>query len=247
MKVCAIIPARFSSKRFPGKVIHPICNKPLVVWVWERVRRVDGIDKCIVATEDERVKNVCQRYGIPSVITSSSHTSGSERIAEVAKNEDADIYINVQGDEPFITNDVIKLPLKLIKNDIRFDITTSVSPLVDQQMLSDPNVVKAVVENKRAIYFSRLAVPYHHPLSDVKNLVPYYRHIGIYVFRKEALFKFVNSSPSLVEQLERLEQLRALANGMSIGAEVVDYSAPSVDVPSDIEKAERFARDNKLI
>ncbi|MGC8867578.1 MAG: 3-deoxy-manno-octulosonate cytidylyltransferase [Elusimicrobiales bacterium] len=247
MKVCAIIPARYSSTRFPGKVIHHICGKPLIVWVWERVIKIDGIDKSLVATDDERVKNVCDRYGITAVITSPTHRSGTDRIAEVARKEDADIYINIQGDEPFITPYAIKLPLKLIESDLRFDITTAVTPLKDQQMISDQNIVKAVVENKRVIYFSRLAVPYHHNLSETKSLIPYYRHIGVYVFRKESLFKFVDSPPSLIETLERLEQLRALACGMSIGAEIVDYSAPSIDTPHDIAKAERFALDNSLI
>lgn len=247
MKVCAVIPARYASTRFPGKVIYPVCGKPLIVWIWERVQSVKEIDCCYLATEDERVMEICRKYNINAVMTSKEHQSGTDRVFEIAQKIDSDIYINVQGDEPFISPDVIRLPLKLIQEDERFDITTAVSNIKDYSMLADVNVVKVAVENKRAVYFSRLPVPYHHPLSNLNDSIPYYRHIGIYVFRKKSLLDFVNSGRSVLENLERLEQLRALSCGMSIGAEIVEYDAPSIDVFEDVEKAEIFARNNNLI
>lgn len=247
MKICAVIPARYSSSRFPGKVIHLLYGKPVVIWVWESIKKVREISCCYVATEDQRVLDVCKKYNVDVIMTSPNHQSGTDRIWEVSSKVDANIYINIQGDEPFITKEAIELPLKLIKENSEFDITTAVTPLKNPELISDINTVKAVVENKRAVYFSRLPVPYHHSLSEMKNLIPYYRHIGIYVYRKESLERFVKAPKSIIENLERLEQLRALSIGMSIGAEVVEYSAPAIDVPSDIQLAEKYIKENNLL
>ncbi|MEM4368382.1 MAG: 3-deoxy-manno-octulosonate cytidylyltransferase [Candidatus Anstonellales archaeon] len=247
MKVCAIIPARYSSSRFPGKVIHLLCGKPVVVWVWENIKKIDGISCCYVATEDQRVVDVCKKYGITAIITSPNHQSGTDRIWEVSSKVQADIYINVQGDEPFITKQAILLPLKLIKEDNEFDITTAVAPIKNPELINNINTVKVVVENKRAVYFSRLPVPYHHSLSEMKNIIPYYRHIGIYVYKRQALEKFVNAPKSIIENLERLEQLRALSIGLSIGVEIIEYQAPAIDLPSDIQLAEKYIKENNLL
>ncbi|MCX7641421.1 MAG: 3-deoxy-manno-octulosonate cytidylyltransferase [Elusimicrobiales bacterium] len=243
MKVCAVIPARYSSTRFPGKVIYNLAGKPVVMWVWEKVKKIKNISYCYIATEDEKVFKICEKYGAKVLMTSSTHQSGTDRVWEVASKIDADIYINVQGDEPFIKEECITLPLQLIYENNNFDITTAVTPIQNYEQLSDINIVKAVIENKRAIYFSRLPVPYHHSLSEMKNVIPYYRHIGIYVYKKKSLEKFVTVPKSIIESLERLEQLRALSIGMSIGAEIVDYSAPAIDVPLDIEIAEKYIKD----
>lgn len=246
MRICAVIPARYSSTRFPGKVIHLLCGKPVVVWVWESVKKVEDISTIVVASENERVIKVCRDYGIEAILTSPHHLSGTDRVWEVSTKIEADIYLNIQGDEPFISKEAIELPLKLIKESSEFDITTAVAPIKDIELINDVNIVKAVVENKRAIYFSRTAVPYHHPLSEIKDIIPYYRHIGVYVYRKDSLERFVKIPKSTIETLERLEQLRALAGGLSIGAEIVNYSAPAIDLPSDIEVAERYIRENKI-
>lgn len=246
MKVCLVIPARYNSTRFPGKVIYPLFGKPVIVWIWERIKDIKNIHTSVVATDDDRVRDVCKSYGIPFVMTSSSHPSGTDRVWEVSNRIDADIYINLQGDEPFIEKEVIESPLRLMINS-NFDITTAATPIANYDDINNPNVVKVVFENKRAIYFSRVAVPYHHHLSDKKNVIPYYRHVGIYVYKKRSLDVYVKAQKSILEEIERLEQLRALSLGLSIGVEIVNYSAPSIDDVSDLEKLEKFAKDNNLI
>lgn len=248
MKISAVIPARYSSKRFPGKVIYTLGGKPIIVWVWERVKKIKEISFVCVATEDNKVLEVCKKYGIDALMTSPKHNSGTDRVWEVVKDIDTDIVVNVQGDEPFITEDVIKMPIELIKS-TNFDITTAASPIPtnESNLIGDINVVKVALEGKRAVYFSRLPIPFHHPLSEDKNSILYYRHIGIYVYKKSSLERFVNLKPSVLENLERLEQLRALSYGMSIGVEIITYNAPAIDEYSDLKKAEEYILKNKLL
>lgn len=248
MKICAVIPARYSSQRFPGKVIHELFGKPVVVWVWERVKNIKDISSVYVATEDERVLNVCKVYGIEAIMTSPNHSCGTDRVWEVVKDMEVDIVVNVQGDEPLIKEDVIKMPIDLIKKS-NFDITTAASPIKsdEHESIRDVNIVKVALENKRAVYFSRLPIPFHHQLSDVRDIIPYYRHIGVYVYRKESLERFIKLETSTLERLERLEQLRALSYGMSIGVEIVDYDAPAIDEVSDLKKAEEYILKNKIL
>ncbi|MCX7905079.1 MAG: 3-deoxy-manno-octulosonate cytidylyltransferase [Elusimicrobiales bacterium] len=246
MKICAVIPARYSSTRFPGKVIYTLCGKPVVIWVWERVKKIRELSFCYIATDSEKVYEVCKKYNAPVIMTSSNHQSGTDRVWEVASKVNADIYINVQGDEPFIKEECITLPLRLILKEKEFDITSAASIIKDINQINDINVVKVVFENKKAIYFSRLPVPYHFVSNNLNenSEVFYYRHIGVYVYRKKSLEKFVKAQKSKIELLERLEQLRALAIGLKIGIELVDYDAPAIDVPSDIKLAEKYFREN---
>lgn len=233
--VILVIPAREASTRFPGKIMHKISGKPMISHVYERAKE-SGIKNIIVATETQNYVDLCKEIGINAILTSDKHQSGTDRVFEAVSTIDPDkkfdYVINLQGDTPLINPKSISAAINLIRNS-DFDITTVACKMPPELNPSDPNNVQAAVaENKQALYFSRSPIPY--------GSKEYLCHIGLYVFTRSSLEKFVSLKPSKLELLERLEQLRALENHMKIGLELVEDVPVSVDVPEDIAIAEKY-------
>lgn len=232
--ILAVIPARYASSRFPGKPLVDIQGKPMIQHVWERVRQVASIQKMVIATDDERIAQAAEGFGAEVCMTSPTHASGTDRMWEVAAAMPGFQWIlNVQGDEPFINPAHLEQTIEAIAKHPEADIITLVTPITDVESWQDPNLVKAVLAgNNRALYFSRSPVPYHRDAPEVPQHV--YRHIGIYLYRRDALEHFTQLPPSTLEMTEKLEQLRALEAGMSIYAVLVDVAPIGVDTPADL-------------
>lgn len=236
--ILAVIPARYASIRLPAKVLADIHGKPMVQWVYERAKKARGIDSVIVATDEDRVFQAVRAFGGEALMTSSDLSSGTERVAAVADKVPADIYVNVQGDEPMMDPLAIESALELVSSG-RFPMGTAMTPLQSETELADPSVVKVLVDrNSRAIYFSRFPIPYSRgpkPVSDYACR----RHVGLYVFTREMLMRFRDLPPSPLERGEVLEQLRAMEAGIPIGVAEVRFTAIGVDTPEDLEKVRR--------
>lgn len=247
MKTIIVIPARYNSKRFEGKVLFPINSKPILQIVWERAIKSKIAERVVIATEDERVVKFAKSINAEVVLTDKKCPSGSDRVWEVVKDLRYDVIINLQADEPFIEKDVIRKSFYRLIKDERFDIATAVSPINDEKELSNPNCVKvSLSDDGNAIYFSRLPVPFHHPLSDLSKKIGYYKHCGFYVYRYDALKKFVTHKPSTPELLERLEQLRALSIGLKIVAVKVKEIGPAIDTYDDVKKAIAYIKEKNI-
>jgi 3-deoxy-manno-octulosonate cytidylyltransferase (CMP-KDO synthetase) len=242
MNILAVIPARYASSRFPGKPLACIAGKPLIQHVVEQCRRAKSLRDVIVATDDPRIAQVAATF-CRVEMTSPDHPSGTDRIAEVAAREVCDGLVNIQGDEPLIHPDVID---RVAEGLIEFEMCTAATPLRAIEDLDNPNVVK-VVGNRagRALYFSRRTIPYLRetallPAAERLAAFPFLKHLGIYGYRKETLSRLVAWPVSSLEQAEKLEQLRALENGVEIGLIQVEYEGIGVDTPEDVIKVERF-------
>ena len=230
-QILAVIPARWGSTRFPGKPLHPIAGKPLVQHVWEQCVKCERLDSITVATDDERIAAAVTEFGGHATMTRDDHPSGTDRTAEVAEAfPNATHIINVQGDEPLINPHLIDQLAGDLADQPDLPMITAANPLAaDDPMIDDPNVVKVTIDTKGdALYFSRSCIPYHRNKPEGLN---YYRHQGIYGFRRDCLFEFVSWPPSLLEQTESLEQLRALENGTRIRVVLNDDTSPGVDTP----------------
>lgn len=228
-----VVPARLDSRRLPRKILADLNGKPLIAHVMERALEAKSLDKVILAVDSEDTIKTLEQYGFDIVLTSSEHVSGTDRIAEVIEEiPDAEIIINIQGDEPLIEADVIDSLVDSFE-DSAVDISTIVSTRLTVSDLLNPNVVKAIVnEHQDAIEFKR-------NIFDLE-IGGVYRHVGIYGFRRESLISFTELEPSARELKSRLEQLRALDNGMSIRATVTNYDSHSVDTQSDLDKVARI-------
>jgi 3-deoxy-manno-octulosonate cytidylyltransferase (CMP-KDO synthetase) len=243
MAVVAIIPARYNSTRFPGKPLAPIGGKPMIQHVYENTSRTRGLDRVIVATDDRRIFETAKNFGAEAMMTSAKHSSGTDRLAEVARKIRAEWVINVQGDLPFIRPQTILRTLSPLKRDRSIPMGTAQTPIVERDEWLNPNVVKVVTDKEGfALYFSRAPIPYvrddRHPTGNGNILG--YRHLGIYVYRREFLLKFAAMRPSGLEQAEKLEQLRALSNGYRIRVAEVHEPSIEVDTPEDLRKAEQY-------
>ena len=229
-----IIPARYGSSRLEGKPLLEACGKPIIQWVWEKGGKCKGIDRVIVATDDERIFNACKKFGAEVEMTSTSHKSGSDRIAEVAsRHPEIGYIINVQGDEPLIEPANIELVRKGVVEDDSADISTLVREIKDENEVNNPNLVKCIFDlNGYAMYFSRSKIPYERNTGKSK----FYGHLGIYGYKKEALFKMTKLPQSPYEMAESLEQLRALQNGMKIKVAVVENVPVGIDTIDDFNK-----------
>lgn len=243
-KIIIAIPARYGSQRFPGKVLARLAGKPVIQWAWEAAVKADMAERIVVATEDQRVLDFLRSIGAKAVMTSPQCQSGTDRVWEACKDMDADYIINFQGDEPFMTAETLKKAFNKLKASPDCHIGTACVRLSGED-IDNPNCVKIAMDsNGHALYFSRCPIPYHHPLSPIAEKYPYYLHLGFYIYRREALKKFVSLPQSPLEKLERLEQLRALENGMRICVAEVDPLGPSIDTPEDLKAAEEYI--NKL-
>lgn len=233
-QIAIIIPARYGSSRLEGKPLLKANNKPIIQWVWEKASSCERVDRVIVATDDDRIFNACKEFGAEVEMTSSEHKSGSDRIAEVAKRHPEIGYIiNLQGDEPLIEKSNIELVIDGILEDEMADISTLVREIKDEDEINNPNLVKCVFDlNNYAMYFSRSKIPYERNFGKAK----FYGHLGIYGYKKDALFKMTSLSQTTYEQAESLEQLRALQNGMKIKVAVVNNIPVGIDTLEDFEK-----------
>lgn len=231
--IAIIIPARYGSTRLPGKPLIQINDKPIIQWVYEKAKKSDFANQVIVATDDERICEAVKSFGGEVQMTSPDHQSGSDRIAEVIRNNpEIDVAVNVQGDEPLIRSESIDLAIKSLINDEDADISTLVRIIEDKEELLNPNVVKAVLANDRtALYFSRAPIPYER----ISGIVKYYAHIGLYAYKRDSLLKMTSLPQSDLEQAECLEQLRALQNSMKIKTAIVDYRPVGIDTREDLE------------
>lgn len=251
MKVVAIIPARYSSSRFPGKVVFPIAGKSMIRRVWERAGQAKGIDDVIVATDDERVQRTVAAFGGKYVMTSTECRSGTERCAEAADKISADIIINVQGDEPVINPHSLELLVKPFRENDRLGMATLKHPIESCASFLNPNIVKVICdEQDNAIYFSRHPIPYFRDKDELlkrweetgkrpEELVPPpMKHIGVYAYRSNFLQALTRLPPTELEAAELLEQLRVLAWGFDIKVVTTPHDSLGVDVEADVKKVE---------
>ena len=240
MNLIGVIPARFASTRFPGKPLHLIAGKPLIQHVVERCRLARSLTEVIVATDDARIAAVAVKF-CRVELTRDDHPSGTDRIAEVALRVPAEGYVNIQGDEPLMDPAVIDAVAAGLGDS---EMSTAATPIRDLAEYDNPNVVKAVVAaNGRALYFSRRTIPYLRDLSakpaaEQLAAFPFLKHLGIYGYRREALLRLVTFPVSPLEAAEKLEQLRALENGIAITVARVNHDSVGVDVPADVARVE---------
>ena len=243
MKIAAIIPARYESTRFRGKPLAPICGRPMIQWVYEAARQSDIIDQVFVATDNDAIRSVAEAFGARVCMTAAAHATGTDRVAEAAETIDANIVINLQGDEPLITPEAIRQAVTPLLEDSSLVLGTLKTRITDESDLVNPNVVKVVTDTKDfALYFSRAPIPF---IKNPKSAAVY-RHIGLYVFRKDFLRTFTLLARTMLEQSENLEQLRALEHGYRIKVPTTSYQPVGVDTPEDLVRIENMLKNKKL-
>ena len=238
----AVIPARFASTRFPGKVLADIAGLPLVAHTYNRAIQSKHVSSAVVATDDDRVVEALKPHGIPTIMTRADHQSGTDRMAEVARSHAAEIYINVQGDEPLIDPGAIDACIEALLADPGVPVATARRPLVMEEQIRDPNIVKVVTGvNGRALYFSRSVIPHiRDERGDWRPFHNHWQHIGLYAFRRDFLMAYSALEATPLEQLEKLEQLRILENGHPILVVDTEYVSIGVDVPEDLERVRKL-------
>jgi 3-deoxy-manno-octulosonate cytidylyltransferase (CMP-KDO synthetase) len=251
MSVVAIIPARYASTRLPGKALADIGGKPMIQHVYESAVRAPELDRVLVATDDRRIEHAVRSFGGEVLMTSRSHVSGTDRLAEVARKIKARWLVNVQGDLPFINRRTIARALGPMRRNPEVPMGTVCTPIYEREEWRNPNVVKVLVDQAGfALYFSRSPIP--HPREGIiasngtstrsggPRRLWGYRHLGLYVYRRDFLLKFARLRPTPLERIESLEQLRALENGYRIYVAEVDERSIEVDTPADLKKAVRY-------
>ena len=237
MQAAAVIPARYASTRCTGTPLALLAGKPLLQRVWEAAQATGLFSEVIIATDSPLILQAVEAFGGQAVMTRSDHPSGTDRVAEAAAKLDCEIIVNVQGDEPLIGKKELAALLELF-SDPQTRLASLMTPLTEPGQLSDPNTVKVVTDARgNALYFSRSAIPYNR---DDSPGVLHWRHIGVYAYRRETLLRFVSLAPSPLELAEKLEQLRALENGIPIRMVPTDYQGIGVDTPADLLRLERF-------
>jgi len=231
MKAIAVIPARLASTRLPRKMLREIRGKPLIGVVYEAVRSSPLLARVLIATDSEEIRSVCRQHGWEAEMTSSTHRSGTERVHEISQREAADVYVNVQGDEPLVRSEQIAALLQVMENPSA-QVGTVMTPAAKIDV-SNSNAVKVVTDlSGKALYFSRATIPF-----DRDGTAPrYFKHLGLYAYRKAALDQFVTLSESSLEKTERLEQLRFLENGISIFVGETPFDSIGVDTEEDLQR-----------
>jgi 3-deoxy-manno-octulosonate cytidylyltransferase (CMP-KDO synthetase) len=238
--ILAVVPARYASTRFPGKIIAPLAGYPLVYHTYLRAKQANRVSEVLIATDAEEVIEALRPYDVPVMMTRADHPSGTDRIAEVAASHPAGIIVNVQGDEPLIDPGVIDAAIAPLLEDPDVAMSTARRPITDPEELDNPNVVKVICDTRgRALYFSRYPIPFIRDASD-RDLAGqcHWDHIGLYVYRRDFLLAFARMPQTPLEKLEKLEQLRALENGYAIAVIDTDYEAVGVDTPEDLARVE---------
>ena len=237
MKAIAVIPARLASTRLPRKMLRGIAGKPLIGTVYEAVRSSPLLADVLIATDSEEILRVCREHGWKAQMTSPTHRSGTERVHEVSGREAADVYINVQGDEPLVRPEHIATLLKVMENPAA-EVGTLMTPAAELDV-ANPNAVKVVTDlSGRALYFSRATIPFDRDSTRPR----YLKHLGLYAYRKPALDRFVTLPESLLEKSERLEQLRFLENGISIYVGETPHDSVGVDTEDDLQRVIEILR-----
>ncbi|NIQ97034.1 MAG: 3-deoxy-manno-octulosonate cytidylyltransferase [Desulfuromonadales bacterium] len=241
MSVTAIIPARYASTRFPGKPLADIHGKPMIQLVYEGASRSELVDRVIVATDDQRILRAVNDFGGEAVMTRADHPTGTDRLAEAARDIETDLVVNVQGDEPLIDPRMIDLAVEPLLADPAISMGTLKCPIETVAEYLNPNVVKVVTDRQGfALYFSRAAIP--HPRDFAEDLAAHFyrfaafKHIGLYVYRKDFLLSYPELPPTPLEQLEKLEQLRALELGVKIRVVETELTSTGVDMPEDLAR-----------
>jgi 3-deoxy-manno-octulosonate cytidylyltransferase (CMP-KDO synthetase) len=237
-KALGVIPARYQSSRFPGKPLAPIMGKTMIQRVFERAKTAHSLSKLVIATDDERIFKAARDFGADVLMTSSDHSSGTERVAEVARQFDFPIVINIQGDEPLLRGESIEALVKVLQKR-SVNMASSMTKVTDPSIIGDRNRVKVVVDKQDyALYFSRSPLPYQ--AADY-----FYQHTGIYGYQRDFLLKLSQWPPTRLEKTESLEQLRVLENGFRIKMLEMPFLTLSVDIPQDIIKVEEFLNKEK--
>ncbi len=245
MVVIGVIPARYLSSRFEGKVLADILGKSVLQRVWEQAKEALLLDDLIIACDDERIVSAAFGFGAKAVLTAPGHVSGTDRITEVVNPLDVKIVINIQGDEPLVHPTMIDSVARALLEDDSISMATVMKRIEGPKIIADPNVVKVVVDkNNFALYFSRAGIPFCAQNSEVKS-VNYYKHIGLYGYTKDFLFTYKNLPVSNLEKIECLEQLRVLEEGYKIKVIETKYDTVGVDTPEDLKKVIEFLKKEK--
>jgi 3-deoxy-manno-octulosonate cytidylyltransferase (CMP-KDO synthetase) len=243
--VIVVIPARYGSTRMPGKPLVPIAGKPMIQHVFERAKQAQTVHRVLVATDDQRIFDAVQGFGGEARMTRADHRTGTERIAEVAAHEAGEVFANVQGDEPLIDPGAIDTAVAALLEEPPAQIATVATAIRHAGDIMDPNVVKTVLDfEDTALYFSRAPIPWIRDTAQ-KIHVKYWKHLGLYVFQRDALLEFPTLPQGELEKIEQLEQLRWLENGWRIRVAEVAHDAVSVDVAEDVERVEKLMKAAK--
>ena len=237
-RVLGVIPARLASTRLPRKVLRTIAGRPMLAWVFEAAQACPQLDRLVVATDSEEVAKLCRQHGWPVLLTSPDLPSGTDRVHDVAQQVEADIYVNIQGDEPLLKPEHLTTLLRPLRQ-AQVEVST-LKVLCSDENIQNPNAVKVVTAmDGRALYFSRATIPYDRDGAAPK----YWKHIGLYAYRRSALQRFTALAPSLLEQTERLEQLRFLENGIAVYVEATEFDTVGVDTEDDLQRVEAILRN----
>ncbi len=260
MEAIGIIPARYGSTRLDGKVLAPIAGKPMIQHVWEQAKKVKILDDLIIAADDERIIDVVKKFGGKAIFTAKEHRSGTDRLTEIANPLEVKVVVNIQADEPMIDPSMVDGVVRTLLDDEELVMATVAKKITAESELTDPNVVKVIVDkNGFAIYFSRAPIPYvreseptssghslmfgvgslfHSPKYKISDAT--YKHIGMYAYTKDFLFTFTNMPTSSLEKIEKLEQLRVLENGYKIKILETTHDSIGVDTPEDLERVKKI-------
>lgn len=243
MKFLGVIPSRYASTRLEGKPLKDICGHTMIEWVYKRTK-LSNLDEVVVATDDERIYGEVERFGGKAILTSKEHENGTSRIAEVCtKYEDYDVIVNVQGDEPLIEPEMINSIINSFKEDDTISMSTLKYKIDTMEEIENPNYVKVITDKKGyALYFSRSVIPYPRKL-DIQN---YYKHVGIYGYKRDFVVEYAKMEPTPLELSESLEQLRALENGYRIKVIETPYKIIGVDTQEELEKVREYIKENGL-
>lgn len=243
MRRIAMIPARYAATRFPFKLMQPLGNKTVIRHTYDNTLATGLFDDVIVVTDSEIIYKEITQNGGKALMSISEHESGSDRIAEAVLNVEADVVLNVQGDEPFIDKATLGKLLDVF-NDPNVNVASVMKTLTDKNLIENPNIVKVVVDkNMRSLLFSRSPIPFHR---DQAITASYYEHIGVYAFRKETLLQFTQWEMTPLESIEKIECLRYLENGMPLQMVLTEHTGVKIDVPEDLAKAETYLREKEM-
>lgn len=243
IRTLGVIPARYAAQRFPGKPLALIAGKPLVQRVYEQAAKANRLDKVVVATEDTRILEAVEAFGGDAMLTSPECATGTDRVAEVARAIDSELVLNIQGDEPLMRPEMIDQLVEGMQKDAGCEMGTLARRINAPEQLTNPNVVKVVIgQTGNALYFSRSQIPF---VRDGGGATTFYKHLGIYAFRRDFLLKFVQLPASELEKTEKLEQVRALENGYAIRVWITPHDSIGVDRPEDVKLVEEILAANK--
>lgn len=245
--ILTVVPARYASTRFPGKIIAPLAGKPLVYHTYLRAREASLVSEVLIATDHQAVVDALKPYDVPVIMTRVDHVSGTDRIAEVAEKIEADIIVNVQGDEPLIAPEIIDETIRPLLEQPDVVMSTARRLITTPEEIRDPNVVKVVCNQKgHALYFSRESIPNIRDASDrASSPACYWQHIGLYVYRRDFLMAYARMPQTPLEKLEKLEQLRVLEHGYTIAVVDTEYEAVGVDTPEDLERVQAIITSSR--